>query len=233
MAVLALVPPTSSVNELTAGARVKPGGGIVSAIVVLLAVAPEVAFTMTEYFPGTALPLTSKVSPCVVALTLVNTAVTLAGTPDTARLTGFARPTGFVTPILMGRFDPFWPTVSVIAVAETAKSKLGEGMINATVAALFVAPEVPVIVRGYVPGTALLLAVAVSVTELPALAVGKFNAAVTPAGTPDTARFTFPLKLFNAETFTVASAAAPPAIAVTLAVEDESSKLAIEPTSGA
>jgi hypothetical protein len=148
MAVVALVPPASSVNALTAGERVKLGGGIVSATVVFSVTVPEVAFTITEYFPGIALPPTLKVSPCVVAFTLVNAVVTFAGTPDTAMLTGSARPTGFVTLKSMGRFHPSWPTVSVIALPEAERLKPAEVMISSTLAVFFVEPEVPAIVNG-------------------------------------------------------------------------------------
>ena len=78
------------------------------------------------------------------------------------------------------------------------------------------------------PGVAVAPAVAVSLTELPALTVDSLNAAVTSAGTPDTARLTVPLKLFSADTFTVLLTLAPPARAVRLAGEEDIAKLETE-----
>jgi hypothetical protein len=81
----------------------------------------------------------------------------------------------------------------VSALAEDERLKLGVGIVSTTVAVFLAFPEVPVIVRGYTPGTAVALACAVSDTEVAALAVGQFSFAVTPAGTPEIVRFTFPL----------------------------------------
>jgi hypothetical protein len=91
---------------------------------------------------------TLNVRPWVVAFTLVNADFTLAGTPETDRLTGFSRPDAFISLILTGRFQPSWPTNSVTDFAEAARLKLGDGIINSTVAEFFVIPEVPVMVNG-------------------------------------------------------------------------------------
>jgi hypothetical protein len=93
----------------------------------------------------------------------------------------------------MGRFHPFCPTVSVIALAEADKLKLGLGTVSSTVVLFVVAPNAPVIVSGYVPGTALLAAVTLRRTGLEEVAVDSFKDAVTPAGAPDTATLTTPL----------------------------------------
>jgi len=63
------------------------------------------------------------------------------------------------------------------------------------------------------------------VTELPALTTDSFNVAVTPAGAPETAKLTLPLKLFTAETFKVLLTLLPPTTAVRLAGEEEIAKL--------
>ena len=63
-------------------------------------------------------------------------------------------------------------------------------------------PDVPVIVRVYCPTAAVLLAV--SVSELfPVVGFGVKADAVTPLGTPDTARFTLPVKPYSGVTVIV------------------------------
>jgi hypothetical protein len=146
--VLPLVPPTGSVRLLAEEVRVKPGGGMVSAIVVVRAAVPEVPVTVTGYVPGTAVLLTLKVSASVLALTLVKADVTPGGTCDTARLTLLARPIGLMTTISMGWFQPFWPTSRVRSLAEDERLKLGAGMVKTTIVEFVVVPEVPVTVSG-------------------------------------------------------------------------------------
>ena len=63
-------------------------------------------------------------------------------------------------------------------------------------------PEVPVIVRVYCPTAAVLLAVNVNVL-VPVVGFGE-NAAVTPLGSPVTARFTLPVKPYCGTTETEA-----------------------------
>jgi hypothetical protein len=126
----------------------------------------------------------------------------------------------------MGRFHPFCPTVNEIALAEDDRLRLGSGMVNWTVVALLVLPLVPLIVNGYVPGIVLLPAVTVSRTGLAAFTTGQFNAAVTPAGIPDTTRFTF--ELLNATALTIPMVEltpAPPCKVVSELGEAEMAKL--------
>jgi hypothetical protein len=78
--------------------------------------------------------------------------------------------------------------------AEDERLKLGAGMVNAMVVVPVRAPEVPVTVTVWVPGTAVLPGV--SVTVLLLLVLAGLNVAVTPLGSPDAARFTLLLKPF-------------------------------------
>ena len=70
--------------------------------------------------------------------------------------------------------------------------------VSATVVELVMFPDVPLIVTVDVPSVAVLLAVSVSV--LVAVVGFGLNAAVTPLGKPDTARFTLPLNPFHGVT---------------------------------
>jgi hypothetical protein len=84
-------------------------------------------------------------------------------------------------------------------------------------------PDVPVIVRVYCPTAAVLLAV--SVSELfPVVGFGVKADAVTPLGTPDTARFTLPVKPYSGVTVIV-DVPEPPWLMLKLLGEDESAKI--------
>jgi hypothetical protein len=148
MVLLALAPPTTTVRALDEDDSLKVGLAIVSSIVVLLVASPEVPVTRTGYIPEAVPEATLNVSPSVVAFTAANADVTPTGSPDTARLTRAVRATGLATLMSMGRFHPSSPTLSVSALAEAARLKLGLGMVSAIVVALVALPEVPVIVIG-------------------------------------------------------------------------------------
>jgi hypothetical protein len=70
------------------------------------------------------------------------------------------------------------------------KLKLGGAIVSAKVVVAVSFPEEPVMVRGYWPRAAVL--VAVNVSTLDEVADFGVNDAVTPAGSPETERFTFP-----------------------------------------
>jgi hypothetical protein len=206
--------------------RLKAACGMVNTMVVVLVAAPEVPLTVTGYVPEAAVLLTLKVSEVELVLMVANAAVTPAGTPDAARLTLLTRPIGLMTLIAIGTFQPFWPAKSVRLLADDERAKLGVGIVRTMAAALFAAPEVPVTVTVYVPVTAVLLAVKVSVIALLALAMGQLSLAVTPVGTPETARFTLPLlRPAGLTTLIVLLALLPPTRRVRALGEEERVKL--------
>jgi hypothetical protein len=89
------------------------------------------------------------------------------------------------------------PTRSVRSLAEEDRVKLGCKMIIVIVVWLLTVPEVPVNVTEYVPAAAVVLRVKVNPIVL---VLTDANAAVTPAGTPDAARLTLPLKPLRSAT---------------------------------
>ena len=68
-------------------------------------------------------------------------------------------------------------------------------------------PEVPIATRGYVPATTLLLALRLN--ELVELVLGGLKVALTPAGSPETARLTLPSKSPPPTTLMVLDAVVP------------------------
>ena len=84
---------------------------------------------------------------------------------------------------------------------ERVRLKFGTTTARLMVAILFRAPDVPVIVMAYAPAAAALPAVTVMVLVVVALAGLKDD--VMPAGNPEAARFTFPLKPFRGTTVIV------------------------------
>jgi len=98
-------------------------------------------------------------------------------------------------------------------------------IVSPTDAELVMLPEVPVTLTLYVPGTAALPAVKVKRLMLVGLAVGELNCAVTPEGTPATARLTLLLKAFIPVTPMVLLALGPPARRVKAFGEGERLKL--------
>lgn len=180
---------------------------------------PEVPVIVTVAVPGDAELAALSVSVLVlvvVALVGLNDAVTPVGRPDAARATAPVKPfCGVIEMVLV----PLAPCTMLTLAGDAA-------MVNAerpvTVsdrrAVLVKLPEVPVIVIVDVDEAAELLAVSVSV--LLVLAVAGLNDAVTPAGRPDAARFTAPLKPFCALIVIVLAPLAPAVIASVDADED-------------
>lgn len=134
-------------------------------------------------------------------------AVTPEGSPDAAKATVPWKP--FCAPIAMVlTVDPPGVRLTLAGVAETVNA--GDPVIVSVSRAVLVRlPEVPVIVSVDVAAAAEPAAVTVSVLLVMALA--GLKDAVTPAGNPDTARFTAPLKPCCALTVTVLTPLAPAA----------------------
>lgn len=138
----------------------------------------------------------------LVALVLaaLNVAVTPVGNPLAAKVTLELNPFRSLTLIVL---TPLPPLGTERLAADAERVKLGTATVSAIVAVLLKLPVVPVIVSGYVPTTA--VALAVNVTVLVELVLTGLNAAVTPLGNPVTAKPTLPLKPFFAPTVTVAA----------------------------
>jgi hypothetical protein len=100
--------------------------------------------------------------------------------------------------------------------------KFGPVTVSAMSVELVSTPETPVTVAVYVPATAALLAF--KVRELWLVVLDGLKDAVTPLGTPDTARLTKPLKPFWPATLMVLLPL-PARKSVRLAAEDERLKL--------
>ena len=116
-------------------------------------------------------------------------AVTPVGNPvavsETLGLTPFAPATAMVLLALA-------PAESVRLAGDDERVKAGVETVNAMVVLPVRLPEIPLTVTVQAPATALLPAVNVRVLLL--LELGELNDAVTPAGSPETARLTLPLK---------------------------------------
>ena len=144
--------------------------------------------------------LAVKVSVLVVVAGFVlNDAVTPLGRPDADKLTPPLKPFCGVTVILLVALAPC-AIVKLAGEAERLKLPT-EFTASAMLVVCVKVPEVPETVRETVPMVAVLLAVKVSV--LAAVAGLGLNDAVTPAGRPDTARVTLPLKPFSVVTVIV------------------------------
>lgn len=118
-------------------------------------------------------------------------AVTPAGHPAAARETLLLDPLLPATWMAPAALEP---TRSVSTLADAVRLKLGSGMRSTIVAALVSAPEVPVTLTEYVPGTADVPGL--SVNALLHSLLAELKVAVTPLGTPETAKFTLPAKPF-------------------------------------
>jgi len=79
------------------------------------------------------------------------------------------------------------PTSSDRLLAEDERLNPGTGMVSVIFVELVAVPELPVTITGYVPGTAVVLALKVRLVVCGSTVA---KAAVTPAGRPDAARFT-------------------------------------------
>ena len=85
------------------------------------------------------------------------------------------------------------PAASARLAGEAERLKPCAEMVTAMVTVLVAVPEVPLTVTVYFPEAAALLIVKV-MELIPALALTVANDAVTPAGTPDAAKLTQPVK---------------------------------------
>src|SRR3984957_5166152 len=152
---------------------------------------PDVPVIVMLDAPAAAALLAEKVSVMAPdALAAPNAAVTPGGSPEAARVTAPLKP--FSAAMLMVLLiEPPGATLTFVGVADRLNVALVVTL-SARRVALVRLPEVPVIVIAAVAAAAEALAVSVSVLEVVALA--GLNDAVTPAGSPDTARGTAPLK---------------------------------------
>src|ERR1700731_3849075 len=130
-------------------------------------------------------------------------AVTPLGSPDTARFTLPVNPYWGLTP-MYGVVELPWP---MFAIPGLESVKLGACTPKVRLVVVVRLPEVPVMVRVFVAALAELLAVSVS-TLLPEVGFVP-HTAVTPLGSPDTARFTIPLNPYCGVTVIVEVAVLP------------------------
>ena len=166
---------------------------MVSAIVVLAVIEPEVPMMVTVAVPTVAVLLAASVSTLVAVAGLVaKVAVTPLGRPDAVRVALPANPFRSVIVMVLLALSP-WAIDT--AGAEGASVKVGVGLAP-TVTTMDVdvtrEPALPVIVTVAVPTVAVLLAVSVRTLEPVVGLVPK--AAVTPLGKPDAARVAVLLK---------------------------------------
>jgi hypothetical protein len=156
--------PGPTLKAAGVGDSVKVGGGVtVTAMVALPVSAPEVPVTITWVVVAAAVVAAVKVRVLVVLVVgELNTAVTPAGKPVTARLTVPVKPLcGFAVRVLL----PLLPARMEKAVGVAVRVKPGAAVtVTAMVVLLLSDPEVAVMVTVEVPGTA--LAVALKVTLL-------------------------------------------------------------------
>jgi hypothetical protein len=160
-------------------------------MVAVLCRLPDVPVIVMLDAPAAAALVAVKVSVLVSdALAALNAAVTPGGSPETARATALLKP--FCEAMLMVLLiEPPGATLTFAGVADRLNVAVVV-MVSARRVVLVRLPEVPVIVIVAVAAAAEALAVSVRVLEVVALA--GLNDAVTPAGSPDTARLTAPPK---------------------------------------
>lgn len=170
---------------------------MVREIVVVLVNTPDVPVTVTVTVPVVAVLLAVNVNALVpVVLAGLNEGVTPLGRPDADNATLPLKPLSGLTVMVLAPLDPW---VIVRALGEAESVKFGGGFtVKESVVELVKLPAVPVIVTVAGPVVAELLAVRVNV--LAPVVLAGLNAAVTPAGRPEAARLTLPLKLFSALT---------------------------------
>jgi hypothetical protein len=156
--------------------------------VVVAVCVPYVPVTVTVYCPVVAVLLAVKVRELFEVVGLgENEAVTPVGTPETERFTLPVKPYCGLT-LTYVLTDVPWP---ILTYPPPYSVNVGTKIPNVRVVALVWLPYVPVIVSGYCPTAAVLLAVNVSVL-FPVVGFGE-KEAVTPVGSPDTERFTLPV----------------------------------------
>jgi hypothetical protein len=162
---------------------------MIVAVVVRL---PEVPVMVTVDAPSAAELTAARVSVLVpVTLAEPKEAVTPEGNPDAAKVTVPWKPLCAPIAIVLALAPPC-VRLTLAGVAERVNA--GDPVtVSVSRAVLVRLPEVPVIVTVDVAAAAELAAVSVSVLVVMALA--GLKDAVKPAGNPDTARFTAPLKL--------------------------------------
>jgi hypothetical protein len=151
---------------------------------------PDVPVTVSVAVPVVAVLLAVSVNVLVVVVRLgVNDAVTPLGKPEADKLTLPLKPFCGVTVIV---FVPEAPWAIVKLLGEAASVKFPCGFtVRETVAVLDKLPDVPVTVRVTVPVVA--VPFAVRVKRLVVVAGFEEKTALTPLGSPATAKFTFPL----------------------------------------
>jgi hypothetical protein len=163
---------------------------------------PDVPVIVIVVVPGVTAVLAVNVSVLDdVAGFGLNEAVTPLGRPDAAKLTLALNPfAGVMLTVLL----PLVPCTTLNVLGAAASVKLGAGVIvRLRVVVSVRIPDVPVIVTVAVPVFAVALAVSVSVL-VEEVGFG-LNAAFTPLGKPDAARFTLPLNPFSGVTVRVSA----------------------------
>lgn len=128
----------------------------------------------------------------LVVLVGLKVAVTPVGRPETTRATPLVMFTGLVTETVVLALVA--PTNRLRLPGDADRPKDGVGTVNVMPVLAESAPEVPVIVTGYVPGKTAV--VALNVTELDAEALAELKAAVTPPGKPEIVSATLPVNPF-------------------------------------
>ena len=168
----------------------------------------ELPVTVIVEVPTAAALLAASVNVLVaVVFAGLKDAVTPAGRPDATRLTVPLKPCCRVTVTVPVALPPcFMPMVSGAA----ARVKTGPSVtVSVSFAEVLRVPDTPVIVSVDVPGAAVLLTVRMRVPAV--MAAAGWNEPVTPAGSPETARFTAPEKPFCAAIWMAVEPLAPAA----------------------
>lgn len=149
----------------------------------------------------------------VLVLEGLKLAVTPAGSPELVRLTFPLKPSAPITEMVLVCAEP---GVRERVPAEDERVKLDSGIVTAMATEAAAPLEVPVIVAVYLPGVAVLLDVRVNL--LVVLVLAGLKVAVTPFGSPESARSTLPPRLFAPATVMVLVEIDPGA-SITLLVE--------------
>jgi hypothetical protein len=197
--VLALEPWMMVRRGIEAAIEKSGGGGTVTATVVVWTRLPEVPVIVRVPEPIAAQLTAFNVSTLpVVVVAGLNDAVTPEGRPLTLRFTAPLKPlrsaiATVVLPLVLRGM------VRLVGVPDNEKS--GVMTVRAIVAVWVKLPEVPVMVRAAGPTVAMLDAVRVK--RLVLVVLEGLKDAVTPPGSPLTARFTAPLNPLRSITATV------------------------------
>lgn len=156
---------------------------------------PETPVIFTEVIPGTAVPFDVSIrDACLLAGFGEIEVLTPFGKPDTERLTDPLKPYSGVT--VKGTMVPsVWPIVTPVWLEIV---NVGMKMPKGNVVVLVSCPEVPVTVTVDAPTGTALPAASTSSTA-PFAGFGE-NEAVTPFGSPEAVRVTFPVKPYSSNT---------------------------------